>query len=244
MTSDIILDDEEISLVGKWFWGKRNENDPGTLGLSPDRGMVNAGGHGTNGSINLFNEENLVRVHIDSGAGTLEEEHSIYLDGYYGNLIVGGGGQEGDLILRDTENVERIQLDSGSGAPVKWEQVRVYLNGKDSDILLGGDGQDGDIVIQDKEDINRIHLDGGGDYVDPHVRVYLNGMDGSIQLGGDGRDGSMILYNVDGEEQVHLDAERGDIKVGPIESLVEKIQTLEQEIAELKREPAPAGGGD
>ncbi|MFC6939342.1 hypothetical protein ACFQE8_05110 [Salinirubellus sp. GCM10025818] len=125
-----------------------------------------------------------------------------------------------------------------------YRNLRFYVNGSSASLGLGGDGVAGDIVLKGEDDEPRVRIDGSGVTLADEVRAYVDGESGSVRLGGDGQGGALTLRDGDNNERVSIDGESGDLSVGPIESLVTKIQELEQEVADLQDQLAALNGGE
>lgn len=124
-----------------------------------------------------------------------------------------------------------------------YRDLRFYVNGAAASLGLGGDGVAGDIVLKGDDDEPRVRIDGSGVTLADEIRAYVDGERGSVRLGGDGQGGTVTLRDGNDEERVRLDGESGDLSVGPIESLVTRIQELEQDVADLQDQLAALDGG-
>jgi len=124
-----------------------------------------------------------------------------------------------------------------------YRDLRFYVNGAAASLGLGGDGVAGDVVLKGDDDEPRVRIDGSGVALADEIRAYVDGESGSVRLGGDGQGGSVTLRDGNNEDRIRLDGESGDLSVGPIESLVTRIQELEQEVADLQDQLAALDGG-
>lgn len=197
--SDVILDGDEVTLVGS-VGVRRSEGDPDTIVLNSEHGNLHLGTDGHDGDLFLTDDEG---------------ERTVHVDGEVGNAKLGGNGQDGDLFLTKQDGGQTMHLDA------QWANATfgghdedgdlflkdgdgnrtIRLNGEWANARLGGSDQDGDLFLDDGDGRTRVHLDSGHGPVErDEVRVYLDGDTGEATLGGAGVGGGLHVKDVNDRE--------------------------------------------
>lgn len=243
MPSDIILNDDDINVIGNVFL-KAEKSRPQRISLDTAYGNIWLGGDGADGDLVLNAGDGTQRVHIDATRGSVDPHVRAYIGGAEGSFLLGGDGEDGELSIKDFENRKTVDVKTdtaeftdrgGSNRKLDMSQtsgVNLYYpkTGKE----VGKFGHDPwldqtYLSLNTESGANLIRLGTiGKSMMGTGPRPYVKIQDSS---------GNVYLETV-GEK-----LRTTDINVeGLNKSLVEKIGELEAEIADLKSR-LPADGG-
>jgi hypothetical protein len=234
MSSDIVLNEANVEIIGDNVQLKTKPNDQKTIEITPHeinffggnenkkvtdingiRGVIRLRDPGSSQQTyidhRLINSNIIVSEKLDSEKGQMEE------------FILGGGAVNsedpvsGKLEVRDDGDSTSIRVD-----------------GNDARIDLGKQGgNDGDVVVHNKDGKETIHLggndarlelghEGGGNDGDVFVHdkdgnrsIHLGGNDARLELGQKGgNDGDVFVNDNDGNRSIHLGGEDARISLG------------------------------
>jgi hypothetical protein len=199
-------------------------------------GTIQAGGHSTNGKLELRNTTDKIAVSLgggDTGDLYLRNKTGDFtvalraVESNYAGLWVGGQGQFGLVTLRNSAGKDTVNLGNG-------ETGDLYLRNKNGDFILalravennyagmwvGGHGQFGLVTLRNGSGKDTVNL-GNGETGDLYLRnkngeftVALRAVEGDMAglwIGGNGQNGHIIVRNAAGTNQIHLDGKAGDI---------------------------------
>lgn len=233
MASDIILNDDDVEIVGRGVRLKADESREQQLSLDSVHGNIWLGGDKQDGDLVLMDGDGVQRVHLDATRGRIDDNVRVYLGGGDGTIQIGGEGQSGDLLIKDDERKRKIGVQTSkralTGLFEGWTMHESDLNFYSPDgteiAVLGTTNPSGDagndasyLAFNDSQGRNlvRIGVSPGADQTRPYLKIQ-------------DANGNIVLEYFQGKLR------STDIYVEGINrSLVTKIEELERRIRELE----------
>lgn len=164
MSTDILLDDKQITVIGDLVIRNSDSND-GDIFVEDGDGNRSIHLGGSDARLELGREggdDGDIFIHDKDGLET------IHLGGNDARLELGReGGDAGDIFIHDKDGNQTI-----------------HLGGNDARLALGGGSKaDADLFLKDQNGDTLVQIDTRGQVNNQKVKAYLNGETGSLLLG-------------------------------------------------------------